>query len=75
MTKTNPVESPVGKWISYRPEIKILDCTLRDGGLMNNHLFDDEIVKAVYSACVNAGIDTCRVYSLHDFIIEKVIVH
>jgi 4-hydroxy 2-oxovalerate aldolase len=24
---------------------------------MNNHLFDDEIVKAVYTACVNAGID------------------
>ena len=57
MTKTNPVESPVGKWISYRPEIKILDCTIRDGGLMNNHLFDDKIVKAVYSACVDCGID------------------
>ncbi len=24
---------------------------------MNDHLFDDEIVKAVYSACVEAGID------------------
>ncbi|MFC1965153.1 aldolase catalytic domain-containing protein [Chloroflexota bacterium] len=44
-------------WVSYRPEIKILDCTIRDGGLMNNHLFDDEVVKAVYTACVNAGID------------------
>jgi 4-hydroxy 2-oxovalerate aldolase len=57
MTKTNPDESPIGRWISYRPELKILDCTMRDGGLMNDHLFDDEIVKAVYSACVNAGID------------------
>ena len=57
MTKTNPAESPTGRWISYRPEIKILDCTIRDGGLMNNHLFDDEIVKAIYSACVDAGID------------------
>ena len=57
MTKTNPEESPMGKWVSYRPEIKILDCTIRDGGLMNDHLFDDEIVKAVYSACVDAGID------------------
>lgn len=45
------------KWISYRPEIKILDCTLRDGGLMNDHNFDDEVVKAVYTACVEAGID------------------
>jgi 4-hydroxy 2-oxovalerate aldolase len=57
MTKTNPEESPIGRWISYRPEIKILDCTMRDGGLMNDHLFGDEIVKAVYSACVDAGID------------------
>ena len=57
MTKANPDESPTSRWISYRPEIRILDCTMRDGGLMNNHLFDDEIVKAVYSACVEAGID------------------
>jgi len=55
--KNNPEESPIGRWISYRPEIKILDCTMRDGGLMNDHLFGDETVKAVYSACVNAGID------------------
>ncbi len=57
MTKTNTEESPMSKWVSYRPEIKLLDCTIRDGGLMNNHLFDDETVKAVYSACVDAGID------------------
>ena len=57
MTKNNPEERPMGNWVSYRPEIKILDCTIRDGGLMNNHLFDDEIVKAVYSACVDAGVD------------------
>ena len=50
-------DSPVSRWISYRPEIKILDCTIRDGGLMNNHHFDDQIVKAVYTACVEAGID------------------
>ena len=57
MIETKPNESPTGEWVSYRPEIKILDCTIRDGGLMNDHLFDDEIVKAVYSACVDAGID------------------
>ncbi len=57
MTKSNPEERPMDKWVSYRPEIKILDCTIRDGGLMNEHLFDDRIVKAVYSACVDAGID------------------
>lgn len=50
-------DSPAGRWISYRPEIKVLDCTIRDGGLMNNHKFDDAVVKAVYKACVEAGID------------------
>ena len=34
-----------------------MDCTIRDGGLMNNHLFDDEVVKGVYTACVEGGID------------------
>ncbi len=50
-------DSPASRWISYRPEIKVLDCTIRDGGLMNNHQFDDRVVKAVYHACVEAGVD------------------
>jgi 4-hydroxy 2-oxovalerate aldolase len=54
-------ESPAGRWVSYRPEIKVVDCTIRDGGLMNNHQFDDQIVKAVYTACVEAGIDYMEV--------------
>jgi 4-hydroxy 2-oxovalerate aldolase len=54
---TKPKETPASRWISYRPEIKVLDCTIRDGGLMNNHHFPDEIVRAVYQACVAAGID------------------
>ena len=45
------------KWLSYRPSIKILDVTIRDGGLMNNHKFSDEVVKGVYKACVESGID------------------
>ena len=44
-------------WIDYRPEIKVLDCSIRDGGLINEHLFDDGLVTAVYEACVSAGID------------------
>jgi 4-hydroxy 2-oxovalerate aldolase len=46
-----------GTWLTYRPEIKIMDCTIRDGGLINNHQFDDGFVKAVYQTCVAAGID------------------
>lgn len=41
----------------YREEIKVLDCTVRDGGLMNKWQFSDEFVGAVYRACVDAGID------------------
>jgi 4-hydroxy 2-oxovalerate aldolase len=41
----------------FRKEIKVLDCTIRDGGLMNNWQFSDEFVKSVYIACVEAGID------------------
>ena len=41
----------------YRKEIKVMDCTVRDGGLMNNWQFSDEFVRAVYQACLQAGID------------------
>ncbi|MBD3184052.1 nucleoid-structuring protein H-NS [Candidatus Poribacteria bacterium] len=43
--------------MGYRPEIKVLDCTVRDGGLMNDHYFSDDVVRSVYQACVEAGID------------------
>jgi 4-hydroxy 2-oxovalerate aldolase len=45
------------RWVAYRPQIKILDCTIRDGGLVNDHNFDDDTVRAVYQACVDAGVD------------------
>jgi 4-hydroxy 2-oxovalerate aldolase len=35
----------------------VFDVTIRDGGLMNDHRFDDGIVRAVYQACADAGID------------------
>jgi len=57
MKAAKPKDSPTGRWLSFRPEIKVLDCTIRDGGLMNNHQFDDQIVKVVYDTCVAAGID------------------
>jgi len=46
-----------GDWVTYRPDIKVLDCTIRDGGLMNDHKFGNDFVKAVYDTCVEAGID------------------
>ena len=44
-------------WITYRPELKVLDCTIRDGGLINGHKFSDEFVSAVYQGCIAAGVD------------------
>jgi 4-hydroxy 2-oxovalerate aldolase len=46
-----------GSWLTYRPDIKVLDCTVRDGGLINNHQFDEEFVRAVYETDVEAGLD------------------
>jgi len=46
-----------GSWLTYRPEIKVHDCTIRDGGLINNHRFEDGFVRAVYEACAAAGVD------------------
>lgn len=43
--------------VSYSPELKVIDCTLRDGGLVNNFYFSDEFVKDLYKACVKSGID------------------
>lgn len=57
MKTAKPKESAASRWLSYRPEIKVLDCTIRDGGLMNNHHFTDQIVKVVYDTCVAAGVD------------------
>ncbi len=37
----------------YREEIKVLDCTIPDGGLINNHYFSDELVQAVGVAGVD----------------------
>jgi len=41
----------------YRPEIKVLDCTIRDGGLMNEWRFDKAMVKDVFDGLAKAGLD------------------
>jgi len=41
----------------YRKNLKVLDCTIRDGGLQNRWKFSDKFVKAVYNACVESGVD------------------
>ena len=46
-----------GKSVGVRPDIRVLDCTVRDGSLMNNARFDDEFVRAVYETCLASGVD------------------
>jgi len=46
-----------GSLLSYRKDIRVMDCTIRDGGLMNDFRFDDQFVKNVYNACVKSGVD------------------
>lgn len=41
----------------YREQIRVLDCTIRDGGLINDHYFTDEFVRGVYKALSKSGID------------------
>ncbi|MCM1039770.1 MAG: aldolase catalytic domain-containing protein [Ruminococcus sp.] len=43
--------------MSYTPEIKVMDCTLRDGGLVNDFYFTDEFVRDLYQANIKAGVD------------------
>jgi 4-hydroxy 2-oxovalerate aldolase len=57
MNMMEATESRARHWLSYRSEIHVFDCTIRDGGLMNDHGFDYDTVKAVYQANVEAGID------------------
>jgi 4-hydroxy 2-oxovalerate aldolase len=50
-------ENNNGTLVSFRPDIKVVDCTLRDGGLVNNFGFSDEFVKDLYWSNIKAGVD------------------
>ena len=43
--------------MDYRSSIKVVDATLRDGGLVNDFYFTDEFVRALYESNVKAGVD------------------
>jgi len=47
----------VSKLMDFRPDIKVVDATLRDGGLVNDFRFSDEFVKAIYNANLRSGVD------------------
>lgn len=47
----------ISKLMDYRSDIKIIDATLRDGGLVNNFRFTDEFVRDLYQTNIKAGVD------------------
>ena len=46
-----------GTILSYRPDVRVVDATIRDGGLVNDFRFTDEFVKNLYKANIKAGVD------------------
>ncbi len=47
----------LAKLMGYREAVRIVDATLRDGGLVNDFYFTDEFVKALYQTNIKAGVD------------------
>ncbi|MBQ9809126.1 MAG: aldolase catalytic domain-containing protein [Ruminococcus sp.] len=47
----------ISKLLDFRPDIKVVDATLRDGGLVNDFYFTDEFVKDLYNANLRSGVD------------------
>jgi 4-hydroxy 2-oxovalerate aldolase len=43
-----------------RENVTVVDCTIRDGGLMNDSQFDIETVRAVFDAVCKSGLDYCE---------------
>ncbi|MBP5250790.1 MAG: aldolase catalytic domain-containing protein [Treponema sp.] len=43
--------------MGYRPGVKVVDATLRDGGLVNGFYFPQGFERALYEANVKAGVD------------------
>ena len=50
-----------GTILSYRPDIRVVDATIRDGGLVNDFRFTDEFVKNLYQARSFFGYGTSNV--------------
>lgn len=47
----------IAKLMDYRESVKVVDATLRDGGLVNDFYFTDEFVKELYRTNIKAGVD------------------
>ena len=54
-------EKILSEKLAFSPDtfakVKLLDCTLRDGGALNASRFSEKTARAVYDACADAGLD------------------
>ena len=46
-----------GNLLSVRSDVRVLDATIRDGGLVNDFFFTDEFIRDLYQTNVKAGVD------------------
>lgn len=46
-----------GNLMSVRHDVRLLDATIRDGGLCNNFNFSDEFVRELYKTNIKCGVD------------------
>lgn len=64
-----------GNLMGVRSDLKVLDATVRDGGLCNNFEFTDDFVRALYEMNIKCGIDymefgykaSKNMFSVNDF--------
>ncbi|MBR1740127.1 MAG: aldolase catalytic domain-containing protein [Ruminococcus sp.] len=47
----------ISNLLNYREGVRVIDATLRDGGLVNNFMFDDRFVHDLYLSNIKAGVD------------------
>lgn len=46
-----------GNLMGVRDDVKVVDATLRDGGLCNNFRFSDDFVRSLYKTNIKSGVD------------------
>ncbi len=46
-----------GNLLSVRSDVRVLDATIRDGGLVNDFFFTDEFIRDLYQTNLKAGVD------------------
>lgn len=51
------MEKQLEQLMDYRKDIRVVDATMRDGGLVNSFYFDDDFVRALYETNRKAGVD------------------